>query len=109
MMRSTLLARTGTGMSMEATEVAEEVARARDRSTLGTWLERRFARHPGYDIQVSTPSGEALFRSARRSGRRGCRSLRARPLPAGPRSRAFGVGPATCDSSARSSPARTGR
>ena len=59
MMRHVLLARTGTGMNMEATEVAEEVARAKDRSTLGTWLQRRFARHPGYDIQVSTPVGEA--------------------------------------------------
>jgi heavy metal sensor kinase len=68
MMRHTLLARTGTGMGMEATEVAEEVARSRDRSTLGTWLERRFARHPGYDIQVSTPGGEALFRSERIKG-----------------------------------------
>jgi len=65
MMRHALLARTGTGMSMESTEVAEEVARSRDRSTLGTWLERRFAHHPGYDIQVSTPGGEALFRSKR--------------------------------------------
>jgi heavy metal sensor kinase len=65
MMRHGLLARTGSGMNMEATEVAEEVARAKDRSTLGTWLERRFARHPGYDIQVSTPKGEAIFRSDR--------------------------------------------
>jgi heavy metal sensor kinase len=65
MMRHTLLARTGTGMGMESAEVAEEVARSRDRATLGTWLERRFARHPGYDIQVSTPGGEALFRSER--------------------------------------------
>lgn len=65
MMRHTLLARTGTGMGMESTEVAEEVGRSRDRSTLGTWLERRFSHHPGYDIQVSTPGGEALFRSAR--------------------------------------------
>jgi heavy metal sensor kinase len=65
MMRHVLLGRTGAGMSMEATEVAEEVARARDRSTLGTWLERRFARHPGYDIQVSTPEGQAIFRSDR--------------------------------------------
>jgi heavy metal sensor kinase len=65
MMRHTLLARTGTGMGMESTEVAEEVARSRDRSTLGTWLERRFSRHPGYDIQVSTPGGTALFRSER--------------------------------------------
>jgi heavy metal sensor kinase len=65
MMRHVLLARTGTGMNMEATEVAEEVARAKDRSTLGTWLQRRFARHPGYDMQVSTPEGEAIFRSDR--------------------------------------------
>ena len=65
MMRHVLLGRTGAGMSMEATEVAEEVARARDRSTLGTWLQRRFARHPGYDIQVSTPEGQAIFRSDR--------------------------------------------
>jgi heavy metal sensor kinase len=65
MMRHALLARTGSGMSMESTEVAEEVARSRDRSTLGMWLERRFGRHPGYDIQVSTPGGEALFRSER--------------------------------------------
>jgi heavy metal sensor kinase len=68
MMRHVLLARTGSGMNMEATEVAEEVARARDRSTLGTWLERRFARHPGYDMQVSTPEGEAIFRSERVRG-----------------------------------------
>jgi heavy metal sensor kinase len=65
MMRHVLLARTGTGMSMEATEVAEEVGRARDQTTLGTWLERRFARHPGYDIQVGQPSGAPLFRSER--------------------------------------------
>jgi two-component system, OmpR family, heavy metal sensor histidine kinase CusS len=65
MMRHALLARTGAGMSMESTEVAEEVARSRDGSTLGTWLERRFARHPGYDIQVSTAGGEPLFRSER--------------------------------------------
>jgi two-component system, OmpR family, heavy metal sensor histidine kinase CusS len=65
MMRNVLLGRTGMGMSMESTEVAEEVARSQDRSSLGTWLERRFAHHPGYDIQVSTLSGEALFRSQR--------------------------------------------
>jgi heavy metal sensor kinase len=68
MMRHVLLARTGSGMNMEATEVAEEVARAKDRSTLGTWLQRRFARHPGYDIQVSTPKGEVIFRSDRIRG-----------------------------------------
>lgn len=65
MMRHVLLNRTGAGMSMESAEVAEEIARSQDRSTLGTWLRRRFARHPGYDIQVSTPAGDALFRSER--------------------------------------------
>jgi heavy metal sensor kinase len=65
MMRHVLLGRTGAGMSMEATEVAEEVARAKDRSNLGTWLQRRFSRHPGYDIQVSTPEGQPIFRSDR--------------------------------------------
>lgn len=65
MMRHGLLARTGAGMGMEATDVAEEVARSRDRPTLGVWLERRFSGHPGYDIQVSVPGGAALFRSRR--------------------------------------------
>jgi heavy metal sensor kinase len=65
MMRHVLLTRTGTGMGMESAEVEEEVARARDRATLGQWLERRFARHPGYDIQVRVPHGEVLFRSDR--------------------------------------------
>ncbi len=65
MMRHALLARTGEGMSMESTEVAEEVKRSRDRSNLGTWLERRFAHHPGYDIQVSAEDGGPLFRSER--------------------------------------------
>ena len=60
-----LRARTGAGMGMEATDVAEEVARSRDRPTLGVWLERRFSGHPGYDIQVSAPGGAALFRSRR--------------------------------------------
>ncbi len=65
MMRHGLLDRTGAGMGNEATEVAEEIARSRDRSTLGDWLERRFSGHPGYDIQVSVPGGASLFRSRR--------------------------------------------
>jgi heavy metal sensor kinase len=65
MMRHVLLARTGTGMSMEAMEVAEEIGRARDGASLSTWLARRFARHPGYDIQVSSPGGQTIFRSDR--------------------------------------------
>ena len=46
MMRNALLARTGTGMYMETPEVAEEVARSRDRSTLDDWLQRRFRDTP---------------------------------------------------------------
>ena len=64
-MRHALLARTGSGMYMESVEVEEEVARTGSRSLLGTGLGRRFARHPGYDVQVSDPGGEPLFRSDR--------------------------------------------
>ena len=69
MMRHVLLNRTGAGLLMEFAEVAEEVKRAEDRAGMVEWLERRFARHPGYDIQVSTTGGEVLFRSERIRGR----------------------------------------
>jgi heavy metal sensor kinase len=49
-------------------EVAEEVGRTARRDLLGVGLGRRFARHPGYDIQVSDPAGEPLFRSDRIKG-----------------------------------------
>lgn len=65
MMRHVLLSRVGQGMSMESTEVAQEIGRSSDLASLGAWLDRRFARHPGYDIQVSTPRGRTLFRSER--------------------------------------------
>jgi len=64
-MRHVLLAKTGAGMSMESIEVQEEVARTGHRSLLGSSLGRRFARHPGYDIQVGDPGGKPLFRSDR--------------------------------------------
>jgi heavy metal sensor kinase len=60
-----LRARVESGMRMESVEVEEEVARTGDRSLVGVALGRRFARHPGYDVQVSTPGGEPLFRSDR--------------------------------------------
>jgi two-component system, OmpR family, heavy metal sensor histidine kinase CusS len=50
---------------MESVEVAEEVARTASQPLLGSGLGRRFARHPGYDIQVSDPGGDPLFRSDR--------------------------------------------
>ncbi|HEY2159094.1 MAG TPA: ATP-binding protein, partial [Isosphaeraceae bacterium] len=60
-----LRARVESGMRMESVEVEYEVARTGDRSLVGVALGRRFARHPAYDVQVSTPGGEPLFRSDR--------------------------------------------
>jgi heavy metal sensor kinase len=65
MMRHALLARAGTGLLMESAEVEQEIERAKDSELLSTWLERRFAHHPGFDIQVATPQGECMFRSER--------------------------------------------
>jgi two-component system, OmpR family, heavy metal sensor histidine kinase CusS len=65
MMRHVLTERAGAGLLMESAEVEQEIARARNAEILSTWLERRFARHPGFDIQVSTPEGERIFRSER--------------------------------------------
>ncbi len=64
-MRHVLLAKTSAGMYMESVEVQEEIARTGSRSLLGSSLGRRFARHPGYDIQVGDPGGKPLFRSDR--------------------------------------------
>jgi heavy metal sensor kinase len=65
MMRHALLARAGAGLLMESAEVEQEIGRSRDGELLRTWLERRFAHHPGFDIQVSTAQGEHIFRSER--------------------------------------------
>ena len=65
MMRHALTERTGAGLLMESAEVEQEIARAKDAELLSSWLERRFAHHPGFDIQVSTLQGEQVFRSQR--------------------------------------------
>jgi two-component system, OmpR family, heavy metal sensor histidine kinase CusS len=65
MMRHALTERAGAGLLMESAEVEQEIARAKDAEFLSTWLERRFARHPGFDIQVSTQQGQHVFRSER--------------------------------------------
>jgi heavy metal sensor kinase len=65
MMRHALTARVGAGLLMESAEVEQEIGRAGDGEHLKTWLQRRFAQHPGFDIQVSTPRGEQVFRSGR--------------------------------------------
>jgi heavy metal sensor kinase len=65
MMRHALWARAGAGLLMESAEVEQEIARAKDAALLTTWLERRFAHHPGFDIQVSAVQGAPIFRSER--------------------------------------------
>ena len=65
MMRHALTERAGAGLLMESAEVEQEIARAKDAELLSSWLERRFAHHPGFDIQVATPQGEQVFRSER--------------------------------------------
>jgi len=65
MMSHVLTERAGAGLLMESAEVEQEIARAKSADVLSTWLDRRFAHHPGFDIQVSTPRGECIFRSER--------------------------------------------
>jgi two-component system heavy metal sensor histidine kinase CusS len=65
MMRHVLTERAGAGLLMESAEVEQEIARAKNAEFLSTWLERRFSHHPGFDIRVSTPEGERVFRSER--------------------------------------------
>lgn len=65
MMRHALTERAGAGLLMESTEVEQEIARAKNAELLSSWLERRFAHHPGFEIQVTTPQGEQVFRSER--------------------------------------------
>jgi len=65
MMRHALTERAGAGLLMESAEVEQEITRSRNEELLSSWLEGRFAHHPGFDIQVSTPQGEHVFRSER--------------------------------------------
>ncbi|RUL84013.1 sensor histidine kinase [Tautonia sociabilis] len=64
-MRHQLYGQVASGLLMEMGEVNDEVGRARDLASLRAGLNRRFTRHPSYDIQVTTPSGEVLLRSER--------------------------------------------
>jgi heavy metal sensor kinase len=64
-MRHQLYGQVASGLLMEMGEVGDEVGRASDLASLREGLNRRFTRHPGYDIQVTTPSGEVLLRSER--------------------------------------------
>src|SRR5258708_16245627 len=61
MMRHVLTERAGAGLLMESAEVEQEIERAKDAGSLGTWLERRFAPHPGFALQASTPHSDPFF------------------------------------------------
>jgi heavy metal sensor kinase len=84
MMRHALTARAGAGLLMESAEVEEEIERAKNSELLSTWLQRRFAHHPGFDIQVVTPQAEHIFRSER-IRESGLPVLSSPPVPGGTR------------------------
>jgi len=65
MMRQELYGQVAAGLKMEMGEVHDEIARAKTVEELSVWLNRRFTRHPGFDIQVVTVAGEALLKSER--------------------------------------------
>ncbi len=64
-MRHQLLSRIDQGLDEELADVLYEVKRANDPKSLSEWLDRRFARHEGFDFQITRPSGERFFVSAR--------------------------------------------
>src|SRR5260370_40883383 len=69
-MRQQLLERIDGGLREELSDVLGEVERANDRQGMLAWLDRRFARHEGFDFQVTTKSGERVFANLRLGDRR---------------------------------------
>lgn len=64
-MRHHLLERIDEGLSEELADVRYEIERASDEAGLTTWLVRRFARHEGFDFQVTRADGTRFFGSER--------------------------------------------
>lgn len=64
-MRHEFLERIDKGLAEELAEVLSEVRRADEPKILHQWLERSFARHEGFDFQVTEPNGEKFFVSQR--------------------------------------------
>lgn len=60
-LRHQLLGRIDQGLTEELADVLYEVRRAKDPDSLHEWLDRRFARHEGFDFQITKPSGERFF------------------------------------------------
>jgi heavy metal sensor kinase len=65
LMRHHLLEGVDAGLQEELSDVLSEVRRGTDRQSMLGWLDRRFARHEGFDFQVTTPSGERIFANLR--------------------------------------------
>ncbi len=64
-MRHQLMERIDLGLHEELGDVQSEVVRATDAATLSQWLERRFARHEGFDFQITRADGSRFFASDR--------------------------------------------
>lgn len=64
-MRYQLLERTDQGLTEELADVRYEVKRADNSKSLLEWLDRRFARHEGFDFQITNPGGERFFANTR--------------------------------------------
>lgn len=64
-MRHQLLGRIDQGLKEELADVLSEVRQAQDEQSLHDWLERRFARHEGFDFQITRANGECFFVSQR--------------------------------------------
>ena len=64
-MRHQLMERIDQGLREELGDVRSEVRRATDPAGLSQWLERRFAKHEGFDFQVTRPDGSRFFASDR--------------------------------------------
>lgn len=68
-MRHHLLGRIDQGLREELADVRSEVERADDPVALSRWVERRFARHEGFDFQITRPDGTRFFASDRLADR----------------------------------------
>jgi len=64
-MRHHLLGRIDQGLREELADVRSEVERATDPASLSQWLGRRFARHEGFDFQITRTDGSRFFISDR--------------------------------------------
>jgi heavy metal sensor kinase len=64
-MRGHILLRIDQGLAEELADVRYEFERAGNAAELAAWLERRFARHEGFDFQITRADGRRFFVSDR--------------------------------------------